>query len=75
MVYRIPCGSCEKVYIGQTGRTLDHHLKEFRRALVSENVHQSAVAEHASTEMDDIDWEDEVVDCHPHYCQRYALET
>ena len=73
VVYPIPCGSCEKVHIGQTGRTLDHRLKEYRR--VSENVHQSAVAEHASTEMHDIDWEDEVVDCHPHYCHRYALEA
>ena len=30
VVYRIPCGNCEKVYIGQTGRTLDHRLKEHR---------------------------------------------
>ena len=38
VVYRIPCGSCEKVYIGQTGRTLDHRLKEHRRTLVLGNV-------------------------------------
>ena len=30
VVYRIPCGNCEKVYIGQTGRTLNHRLKEHR---------------------------------------------
>ena len=54
--------------IGQTGRTLDHRLKEHRRALISGNVQQSAVAEHASNETHDIDWEKaEVVDCHPHY--------
>ena len=68
VVYRIPCGSCEKVYIGQTGRTLDHRLKEHRRALVSGNVQQSAVAEHASNEIHNID-------CHPHYRQRCVLEA
>ena len=68
VVYRIPCSSCEKVYIGQTGRTLDHRLKEHRRALTSGNVQQSAVAEHATNEMHD--WEKaEVVDCYPHYRQ------
>ena len=76
VVYWIPCSSCEKVYIGQTGRTLDHRLKEHRRALISGNVQQSAVAEHATNEMHDIDWEKaEVVDCHPHYRQRCALEV
>ena len=76
VVYRIPCSSCEKVYIGQTGRTLDHCLKEHRRALISGNVQQSAVAEHATNAMHDIDWEKaEVVDCHPHYRQRCALEA
>ena len=76
VVYRIPCSSCEKVYIGQTGRTLDHRLKEHRRALISGNVQQSAVAEHATNEMHDIDWEKaEVVDCHPHYRQRCVLEA
>ena len=76
VVYQIPCSNCEKVYIGQTGRTLDHRLKEHRRALISGNVQQSAVAEHATNEMHDIDWEKaEVVDCHPHYHQRFALEA
>ncbi len=57
-------------------RTLDHRLKEHRRALISGNVQQSAVAEHATNEMHDIDWEKaEVVDCHPHYRQRCALEA
>ena len=74
-VYQILCSSCEKVHIGQTGRTLDHHSKEHRRALISGNVQQLAVAEHATNEMHVINWEKaEVVDCHPHYCQRCALD-
>ena len=38
VVYQIPCGNCEKLYIGQRGRTLDDRLKEHRRALISGNV-------------------------------------
>ena len=35
VVYRIPCGTCPKVYVGQTCRTLNHWLKEHQRALTS----------------------------------------
>ena len=76
VIYRIPCGTCSKVYIGQTGRTLEHRLKEHRRALASENTAQSAVAEHAVEQMHVINWnEAEVVACHPYYRQRCALEA
>ena len=76
VVYRIPCGTCPKVYIGQTGRTLEHRLKEHKRALTSGNVSQSAVAEHAMDESHTIKWEEaEVVNHHPLYRQRCALEA
>ena len=76
VVYRIPCGTCPKVYIGQTGRTLEHRLKEHKRALTSGNVFQSAVAEHAMDESHAIKWEEaEVVDHPPRYWQRCALEA
>ena len=35
VIYQIPYGTCSKVYICQTGRTLEHHLKEHKRALTS----------------------------------------
>ena len=75
VVYRIHCGTCPKVYVGQTCRTLDHQLKEHRRALTSRNLGQSAIAEHAAHESHVIDWEvAKVVDTHPRYHQRCALE-
>ena len=75
-VVRNACHKLHQVYIGQTGRTLDHCLKEHRRAMISGNVQPSAVAEHTTNEMHDIDWEKaEIVDCHPHYRQRCALEA
>ena len=76
VVYRIPCGNCEKVYIGQTGRTLDHRLKEHRRALTSGNLAQSALAEHAADRGHAIDWGSaEVVDTHQQFHQRCLLES
>ena len=76
VVYRVPCGTCPKVYVGQTGRTLDHRLKEHGRALVSGNLAQSAIAEHAAHESHVIDREEaKVVDTHPHYHQRRSLES
>ena len=76
MVYKIPCRSCTKVYIGQTGRTLEHHLKEHRRALVSGDVNLSAVGQHAVDEGHDIDWSSAaVIDVHPNFHQRSALEA
>ena len=62
-----PCGLCSRVYIGQTGRTMEHRLKEHKRALTSGNTAQSAVAEHAVEKMHEINWEKaEVVDSPVH---------
>ena len=76
VVYRIPCGTCSGVYVGQTCRTLDHRLKEHKRALTSGNLAQSAVAEHAAHESHVIGWKEaKVVDAHPRYHQRCALKS
>ena len=62
--------------VGQTCRTLDHRLKEHRRALTSGNLAQSAIAEHAAQESHVTDWKKaKVVDTHPCYHQRCALES
>ena len=34
VVYKILCRTCTNVYSGQTGQTLEHRLKEHKRALV-----------------------------------------
>jgi hypothetical protein len=44
-VYRIPC-ECSKVYIGQTGRSVDAWLKEHQRHIHLEHPDMCAVAEH-----------------------------
>ena len=68
--------TCSKVYISQTGRTMEDHLKEHKRALTSGNTAQSGVAEHAVEQMHEINWKEaEVVDSHPYYRQRCVLEA
>ena len=73
LVYRTPCRSCARVYIGQTGRTLEHRLKEHRRALVSVDVNVSAVAQHAVDDMRSTGAVP-VIDGHPNF-HRCALEA
>ena len=76
VVYRIPCGTCPKVYVGQTGKTLEHRLKNQKRALTSGNVSQLAVVAQANGESHAIKWEEaEVVSHRPRYQQRYVLEA
>jgi hypothetical protein len=44
--YRIPC-ECGRVYIGQTGRSVDVCLREHQRHIRLEHLDKSAVAEHS----------------------------
>jgi hypothetical protein len=45
-VYRISC-ECGRVYIGQTGRSVDMRLKQHQRHIRLEHPDKSAVAEHS----------------------------
>ena len=76
VVYRIPCGGCPKVYVGQTGRTLKHRLTEHRRALRIGDVASSAVAEHALSTGHPVDLsQSEVIDSQPFFTTRCLLES
>ena len=47
VVYRILCGECQHVHIGQTARTLKHRVEEHKRSLKNLVSDASALAEHA----------------------------
>jgi hypothetical protein len=54
-VYRIPC-ECGKVYIGQTGRSIDTRCKEHIRHIRLDQPEKSAVAEHSINAVHKIDF-------------------
>jgi hypothetical protein len=45
-IYSIPC-ECGKVYIGQSGRTIQHRIKEHSRHIRLAQPDKSAIAEHS----------------------------
>jgi len=47
-IYRIPC-ECGIVYIGQSGRTIQHRIKEHSRHIKLDQPNKSAVAEHIAS--------------------------
>ena len=64
------------VYIGQTGHTLEHRLKEHRRALTSGIHISSAIAENTLNTNYVTDWAIAlVVNCHPCLYLRCMLEV
>ena len=76
VVYSIPCHDCPVTYVGQTGRTLSHRLKEHQQAFRSTNSSNSAVAEHAISSGHTIAWDEaSVIDSNPHLHPRCALEA
>jgi len=75
-VYCIPCQDCDKVYIGETGRTLNARQKEHKRHLTNGHTEDSAVAVHAHQQLHDIDWEITLVlDHEDDYFKRIGKEA
>jgi hypothetical protein len=73
-VYRIPC-ECGRVYIGQTGRSVDIRLKEHQWHIRLQHLDKSAVAEHSINQGNRIQFHNSSIlamktkICGPH-CQR-----
>ena len=64
------------MYIGQTGRSLKHWLKEHRRALRNGDMAASALAEHTLTAGHGVDViKAEVLDSNPYTATRCMLES
>ena len=71
-VYRIPCKSCDKSYVGETGRSLGLRMEEHRKeaeksesrpytrsskSLAATEIHKSAITDHVVTENHVMDWD------------------
>ena len=55
-VYEIPCKSCSKVYIGQTGKDLNDRLKQHKQS-IRYGQENSAIFTHVRYHNHCIDWE------------------
>ena len=76
VVYHIPCTNFSWAYIGQTGRTLTQRLKEHRRAVINGDLTTSALAEHAHSTSQPINWtEARVIATCSHTFRRCLLES
>ena len=56
VVYRIPCTSCSSVYVGQTSRTLEAHLKEHKAAVKHARTSLCAVVNYVWIEHHQMDF-------------------
>ena len=75
-VCSIPCGDCEKVYLGQTKRQFCTRLKEHQRAVSDFNSSKSALDEHVWETSRNIAWEDSKIITTNNRCvQRLCLEA
>ena len=71
-VYSIPCGDCEKEYLGQFGT----RLKEHQKAVSTLDKGKSALAEHVCYTKHEIAWENsKVITTNNRYGQRLCLEA
>jgi hypothetical protein len=74
-VYRIPC-ACRKVYIGQTGRSIEARCKEHMRHIRLDQPQKSAVAEHSINAGHKIDFNNvSVLDRASGYMDRLVKEA
>ena len=47
IIYKISCKDCPQSYVGQSGRSLLHRIKEHKRAVSQGDCNASALAEHS----------------------------
>jgi predicted GIY-YIG superfamily endonuclease len=74
-VYSVLC-ECGKVYIGETGHTIETRIKEHRRHYRLGQLEKSAVAEHSILENHCIHWEEAGMLCKTHgYWDRIIKEA
>jgi hypothetical protein len=75
-VYSIPCGDCEKEYLGQSKRQFGTRIKEHQKAVSTLDKGKSALAEHVCYTKHEIAWENsKVITTNNRYGQRLCLEA
>jgi predicted GIY-YIG superfamily endonuclease len=75
VIYKIPC-ECSKVYIGETGRTLNIRLNEHKKSIIERVPNISKLAEHVIDTNHRILWnESQVIGHESHWKTRKFQEA
>ena len=75
VVYEVPCGGCNQVYIGETGRSLEVCLKEHKYAVRTANMN-NGIAAHAWNFQHPVNWDGARARCfEQHMWRRKVLEA
>src|SRR5690606_15797844 len=76
VIYSIPCGDCESLYIGETSQRFADRLKQHKAAVRLIQPEKSAVAAHAISSNHAINWDDAVIVRRTHgFHHRKTLEA
>lgn len=76
IVYKIPCGDCNAVYIGESKRTLDQRSKEHARAVRNGDIEKNEIADHSWKYNHRFDWEKKtIIDREQNMVSRKIKET
>ena len=76
VIYKIPCGDCQAVYIGETKRSFGTRYKEHFSAVKNGNVAKYEIAEHSWKYDHRIDWDNKtIIDRERFLIARKAKET
>ena len=75
VVYEVPCADCDRIYIGETSRSLKDRVKEHRYAVKTGNMN-NGIAAHAWNSEHQVDWEAARIRLQEqHYWRRKVLEA
>ena len=62
VVYEVPCGECNQVYIGETGRNLKERMREHQYAVKRKDMN-NGIAAHICEHQHPVDWSGAKVRC------------
>ncbi|CAL8110124.1 unnamed protein product [Orchesella dallaii] len=75
-IYKIPCDDCPAIYVGETFRDIKIRAEEHKRKLMTHNIIDSAVANHAVTQNHSIDFsKTELIEKETNYYRRKMKES
>lgn len=75
VVYEVPCSSCDMIYYGQTGRTIEQRMSEHQRDILQKKKHTGLSQHVYNNKEHKINWEGvKIVEREPNTEKREMLE-